>query len=88
MALEIALPDVGLLEEARGERAVVARRERVVGFPAGIAIPHMIQDDGRLLSTYVRRVKHTKPQPGLLMLAVDQSFHVVVLFGLALAAGG
>ena len=59
-----------------------------IAVAAGIAIPHMVQDDGRLLSEYVRRVKHTEPQPGMLMLAVDQSFHVVVLFGLALAAGG
>jgi hypothetical protein len=55
---------------------------------AGIFIPHMLQDDGRLLSAYVRKVKHTEPQPGMLMLAVDQSFHLVVLFGLAVAAGG
>jgi hypothetical protein len=59
-----------------------------VAVAAGIFLPHAIQDDGRLLSEYVRRVKHTEPQPGMLMLAVDQSFHVVVLFGLALAAGG
>jgi hypothetical protein len=55
---------------------------------AGIFLPHVLQDDGRLLSAYVRQVKHTEPQPGMLMLAVDQSFHLVVLFGLALAAGG
>lgn len=55
---------------------------------AGIFLSHMVQDDGRLLSAYVRKVKHTEPQPGMLMLAVDQSFHLVVLFGLAVAAGG
>jgi hypothetical protein len=55
---------------------------------AGIFLPHLIQDDGRLLSAYVRKVKHTEPQPGMLMLAVDQSFHLVVLFALAVAAGG
>jgi hypothetical protein len=55
---------------------------------AGIFLPHLVQDDGRLLGTYVRAVKHTEPAPGMLMLLVDQSFHVVVLFGLALAAGG
>ena len=48
----------------------------------------MVQDDGRLLSAYVRKVKHTEPKPGMLMLAVDQSFHLLVLFGLAVAAGG
>jgi len=55
---------------------------------AGVFVPHLVQDDGRLLSSYVRTVKHTEPAPGMLMLAVDQSFHLLVLFGLALAAGG
>jgi hypothetical protein len=55
---------------------------------AGIFLPHVAQDDGRLLSAYVRKVKHAEPKPGMLMLAVDQSFHLVVLFGLAVAAGG
>jgi hypothetical protein len=53
---------------------------------AGVALPHGVQDDGRLLGAYARAVKHTDPQPGMLMLAVDQSFHLVVLFALALAA--
>ncbi len=55
---------------------------------AGIFLPHVVQDDGRLLSAYVRKVKHAEPKPGMLMLAVDQSFHLLVLFGLAVAAGG
>jgi hypothetical protein len=55
---------------------------------AGIFLPHLVQDDGRLLSAYVRTVKHSEPAPGMLMLLVDQSFHLVVLFGLAVAAGG
>jgi hypothetical protein len=59
-----------------------------VALAAGIVVPHMVQDDGRLLSSYVRAVKHTEPAPGMLMLAVDQSFHLLVLFGLAVAAGG
>jgi hypothetical protein len=60
----------------------------VAALAAGIFLPHLVQDDGRLLSAYVREVKHTEPEPGMLMLAVDQSFHLVVLFGLAVAAGG
>jgi uncharacterized protein DUF3307 len=59
----------------------------VVALVAGIAVPHLVQDDGRLLGAYARAVKHTEPAPGMLMLAVDQSFHLLVLFGLALAAG-
>ena len=58
----------------------------VAALAAGILLPHAVQDDGRLLSAYVRTVKHTEPAPGMLMLAVDQCFHLVVLFGLALAA--
>ena len=54
---------------------------------AGIALPHLVQDDGRLLGAYVVAVKHSSPQPGMLLLAVDQSFHLLVLFGLAVAAG-
>jgi hypothetical protein len=48
----------------------------------------MVQDDGRLLSAYVRAVKRTQPAPGMLMLAVHQSFHLVVLFALAVSARG
>jgi len=59
----------------------------VAALAAAVFVPHAVQDDGRLLSAYVRTVKHTEPAPGMLMLAVDQCFHLVVLFGLALVAG-
>jgi hypothetical protein len=59
----------------------------VVALAAAVFVPHAIQDDGRLLSAYVRTVKRTEPAPGMLMLAVDQCFHLVVLFGIAVAAG-
>ena len=50
-----------------------------------IAAPHCIQDDGRLLSAYLRRVKKTSAQPGdLLYTAVDQAFHLLALFAVAL----
>jgi hypothetical protein len=53
-----------------------------------IAIPHMVQDDGRLLDAYMRGVKGVEPQPGsVLLLAVDQSFHFVALFLVALLVG-
>jgi hypothetical protein len=50
-----------------------------------IAIPHLIQDDGRLLDGYMERVKgrDSVTSPGL-RIAVDQSFHVVALLGTAL----
>ena len=53
-----------------------------------IALPHMLQDDGRLLDAFMRRVKGVEPQPGsVLLLAVDQSFHFVALFLVALLVG-
>lgn len=36
----------------------------------------------------LRSVKRARAAPGMLVLAVDQSVHVVVLIGLAPAAGG
>jgi hypothetical protein len=58
-----------------------------LGVAALIALPHMIQDDGRLLDTYMRRFKRVQGQPpGGLRLALDQSFHMVFLFLLALLA--
>jgi Protein of unknown function (DUF3307) len=58
-----------------------------IGVAALIALPHVLQDDGRLLDRYVRGIKGLEPRPGTLMLAVDQSFHLLALFLLALLAG-
>ncbi|HVS29236.1 MAG TPA: DUF3307 domain-containing protein [Solirubrobacteraceae bacterium] len=53
-----------------------------------IGLPHLIQDDGRLLAAYARSVKHTdlagRPPLGA---AVDQSAHVLALFLTALVVG-
>ena len=52
---------------------------------AAIALPHVIQDDGRLLIVYVRRVKGMDPVANHTVAAlVDQAFHMVALFGAAL----
>ena len=53
-----------------------------------IAVPHMVQDDGRLLTVYMLRVKHTDPRehPSV-AAAADQSFHFVALFLTALLVG-
>ena len=53
-----------------------------------IVVPHAIQDDGRLLESYMRRVKGVGDDapPGL-RLAVDQTSHLVMLFAAALLAG-
>lgn len=62
-------------------------RAIAIGFV--VAIPHLIQDDGRLLDAYMRRVKGLAAGGNLgLRVAVDQSFHLVFLFGTALLAAG
>lgn len=59
-----------------------------LGVAALIAGPHLVQDDGRLRDAYIRSVKHMSPEeyPGI-ALAVDQSMHILALFGVALVAG-
>jgi hypothetical protein len=53
-----------------------------------IAIPHLIQDDGRLLHAYMKRVKHLDPTGNLsVSIAVDQTFHLLALLVVALAIG-
>ena len=46
-----------------------------------VAVPHLVQDDGRLLSIYAKRVKglDVREQPNVGMW-VDQTFHLVALF--------
>jgi hypothetical protein len=50
-----------------------------------VILPHVAIDHGSLVPIWLRRVKHN---PGVvapsLQLAVDQSFHIVCLLGLAL----
>jgi hypothetical protein len=58
-----------------------------IGVGLLVAVPHMIQDDGRLLDAYMRRVKGVEPVPGGLRIAVDQTWHFVALFLLALWVG-
>ena len=60
----------------------------VIGVAALIAGPHLVQDDGRVLDFYITRVKGlgARSQPTV-AAAVDQSFHVLALFLLALLAG-
>jgi hypothetical protein len=54
---------------------------------AVIFIPHLIQDDTRLLVLWNRVVKRGAPGPGdYVYMAIDQSFHFVALFGTALLA--
>jgi hypothetical protein len=55
---------------------------------AAISISHLVLDDGRLLTLYMRRVKGCAdpPSPGL-FAAVDQSCHVIILWLVAVVAG-
>lgn len=50
-----------------------------------IFVPHLIQDDTRLLVAYNRKVKGGVPGPGdPVFMAIDQSLHIVTLFLTAL----
>jgi hypothetical protein len=54
---------------------------------AVVFIPHLVQDDARALIAWNRVVKHGALAPGdPVYMAVDQSFHVLFLFGTALLA--
>ena len=60
----------------------------VFAVAAIIAGTHFVQDDGRLIDSYVTNVKGTiSDVRPLVTLAVDQTFHALLLFGLAVAAG-
>jgi hypothetical protein len=55
---------------------------------AAIVVPHLVQDDGRIIGLYIKRVKRTEVPPGdFVYIAVDQSFHVIALFLIAVIAG-
>jgi Protein of unknown function (DUF3307) len=50
-----------------------------------IFLPHLIQDDGRLLHAYMQKVKRLDPKENLAVsIAVDQTFHLLALLILAL----
>ena len=55
----------------------------------GIYVPHMIQDDGRLLTRYIKIVKGDgAAETKEIFTPVDQSFHLIVLFCTALVVHG
>lgn len=58
-----------------------------IAIAAVIFTPHLLIDDARLLGLYMRRVKGCPdPVPPLLTAAVDQSLHLICLWGTALLA--
>ena len=60
----------------------------VFAVAAVVAGTHLVQDDGRLIDAYMTRVKQTSSEARpLVAVAVDQTFHAVLLFAVALVAG-
>ncbi len=55
-----------------------------LGLLALVFLPHVVQDDGRVVTWWMRDVKRTEPsaQPGV-TIVVDQTMHIVMLFLLA-----
>jgi hypothetical protein len=59
---------------------------RAVAVGALVSITHLVIDDGRLVSAWLRKVKRaTDPAPAL-SVAVDQNLHILCLLGGALVA--
>jgi Protein of unknown function (DUF3307) len=59
---------------------------RALGSAALISLPHIVIDDGHFVRGWLATVKHSPEPPPSLRLMVDQSFHVVCLFGTAVVA--
>jgi hypothetical protein len=58
-----------------------------VAVAALVVVPHLLQDDGRPILWFIRHVKRVPGRPGdVLVMAVDQSAHLVALLGAALVA--
>jgi hypothetical protein len=59
---------------------------RAAATAAVISVPHVLIDDGRFVRGWLRQIKHSPEPAPSLRLMVDQSFHVVCLFGAAMMA--
>jgi len=59
---------------------------RAIAVGALVSIPHLVIDDGRLVSAWLRKVKRAADPTTALSIAVDQTFHIVCLLGAALVA--
>jgi hypothetical protein len=59
----------------------------MLGVAALVLLPHLVQDDGRLLSAYVRGVKRSRVvDTDFVYIACDQSFHTIALLLVSLLA--
>ena len=65
-------------------RGVGARRALAVG--GLVAAPHLLIDDGAVVRAWLEKVKGAPKNQTALLIAVDQSLHVVSLLGAALVA--
>ncbi len=61
---------------------------RAIAVAAVVGFTHLAIDDGRLVRSWLHQVKHAASPTVALSIAVDQSFHVLCLFGAALVAAG
>ena len=52
-----------------------------------VALPHLVVDDGRIISLYLTRVKHAEATDARIAGPVDQSFHALSLCIVALLIG-
>lgn len=60
----------------------------VLWMAAVVALPHAIQDDGRIVEWWMKRVKRADmATQRVAALGVDQTLHMVALLALALIAG-
>jgi hypothetical protein len=66
-----------------GRQKTPARAAVVAG---SVAIPHLVIDEGRLVRSWLRDVKGSRDPERGLVIAVDQSFHLVCLLASALIA--
>jgi len=58
-----------------------------LGIGALVLLPHVIIDDGALVDSWVRHIKHVEGAPSVVVrLGVDQTLHVLALAGVALLA--
>jgi Protein of unknown function (DUF3307) len=58
-----------------------------VAAAALVALPHLVVDDGRIISLYLTRVKHAEASDPRIAAPVDQSFHALSLCLVALLIG-
>jgi hypothetical protein len=52
-----------------------------------IFLPHFVVDDGRIVTGYVRRIKRADVRNLGLLTSVDQAFHILSLWAVAILVG-